>query len=68
MPARYLSRLRLSAFRNYAAAALDMDGRHLVLTGPNGAGKTNLLEAVSMLAPRRRRCTPCSRARSARLT
>jgi DNA replication and repair protein RecF len=53
MPARYLSRLRLSAFRNYAAAALDMDGRHLVLTGPNGAGKTNLLEAVSLLSPGR---------------
>ena len=53
MPTRYLSRLRLSAFRNYAAAALDLDGRHLVLTGPNGAGKTNLLEAVSLLSPGR---------------
>ncbi len=53
MPARYLSRLRLSAFRNYTAAALDLDDRHLVLTGPNGAGKTNLLEAVSLLAPGR---------------
>ncbi len=52
-PSRYISRLRLSAFRNYAAAALDLDGRHLVLTGPNGAGKTNLLEAVSLLAPGR---------------
>jgi DNA replication and repair protein RecF len=53
MPARYLSRLRLSAFRNYQSAALDLDGRHLVLTGPNGAGKTNLLEAVSLLSPGR---------------
>jgi DNA replication and repair protein RecF len=53
MPARHLSRLRLSAFRNYTAAALDLDGRHLVLTGPNGAGKTNLLEAVSLLSPGR---------------
>jgi DNA replication and repair protein RecF len=53
MPARYISRLRLTAFRNYAAAALDLDGRHLVLTGPNGAGKTNLLEAVSLLSPGR---------------
>src|ERR1700755_3637841 len=53
MPARYISRLRLSAFRNYTSAALDLDGRHLVLTGPNGAGKTNLLEAVSLLAPGR---------------
>ncbi|MDB5507091.1 MAG: RecF [Devosia sp.] len=54
MPApRYISRLRLNAFRNYVSAALDLDGRHLVLTGPNGAGKTNLLEAVSLLAPGR---------------
>jgi DNA replication and repair protein RecF len=53
MPDRYISRLRLSAFRNYTAAALDLDGRHLVLTGPNGAGKTNLLEAVSLLSPGR---------------
>jgi len=53
MPARYISRLRLNAFRNYTAAALNMDGRHLVLTGPNGAGKTNLLEAVSLLSPGR---------------
>ena len=53
MPSRYLSRLRLSAFRNYTSAALDLDGRHLVLTGANGAGKTNLLEAVSLLSPGR---------------
>ncbi|HEY4202014.1 MAG TPA: DNA replication/repair protein RecF [Devosiaceae bacterium] len=50
---RYISRLRLSHFRNYAAAALDLDSRHLVLIGPNGAGKTNLLEAVSLLSPGR---------------
>jgi len=42
--------LRVSAFRNYAAAELTCDGRPVVLTGPNGAGKTNLLEAVSFLA------------------
>ncbi|HEY8594551.1 MAG TPA: DNA replication/repair protein RecF [Devosiaceae bacterium] len=50
---RYISRLRLSQFRNYAAAALDLDQRHVVLTGRNGSGKTNLLEAVSLLAPGR---------------
>src|SRR5215470_18185923 len=53
MPPRFISRLRLSAFRNYQSVALDLDGRHLVLTGPNGAGKTNLLEAVSLLSPGR---------------
>lgn len=46
-------RLRLTAFRNYAAAGMDLDRRPVVLTGPNGAGKTNLLEAVSLLAPGR---------------
>jgi DNA replication and repair protein RecF len=53
LPARFISRLRLSAFRNYASAALDLDHRHVVLTGRNGAGKTNLLEAVSLLSPGR---------------
>jgi len=53
MTSRYISRLRLTAFRNYAAAALDLDARHVVLTGPNGAGKTNLLEAISVLSPGR---------------
>lgn len=50
---RYISRLRLSQYRNYAAAALDLDHRHVVLTGPNGAGKTNLIEAVSLFSPGR---------------
>ena len=44
MPAaRFISRLRLSGFRNYQSAALDLDARQVVLVGPNGAGKTNLL-------------------------
>lgn len=50
---RFISRLRLSHFRNYQSAALDLDARHLVLVGPNGAGKTNLLEAISLLGPDR---------------
>ena len=49
----FLSRLKLTDFRNYAEAALPLDGRHVVLTGENGAGKTNLLEAVSFLSPGR---------------
>jgi DNA replication and repair protein RecF len=53
MTTRHISRLRLTAFRNYTAAALDLDARHVVLTGPNGAGKTNLLEAISLLSPGR---------------
>ena len=53
MISRHISRLRLTQFRNYASAALDLDARHVVLVGPNGAGKTNLLEAISLLAPDR---------------
>lgn len=45
----WIERLRLTDFRNYTAAALDLDPRPVVLTGHNGAGKTNLLEAVSLL-------------------
>lgn len=49
----HVSRLALSDFRSYATAALECDGRPVVLTGANGAGKTNLLEALSFLAPGR---------------
>lgn len=48
-----LSRLKLTDFRNYASAGLQLDGRHVVLVGDNGAGKTNLMEAVSFLSPGR---------------
>jgi DNA replication and repair protein RecF len=48
-----LTRLALTNFRNYAAASLEAEARHVVLTGPNGAGKTNVLEAVSLLSPGR---------------
>ena len=49
----FISRLKLTDFRNYAAASLALDERHVVLTGDNGAGKTNLMEAVSLLSPGR---------------
>lgn len=52
-PDRFISRLRLTGFRNYSSAAIDLDARHVVLTGDNGAGKTNLIEAISLLAPGR---------------
>jgi DNA replication and repair protein RecF len=48
-----ISRLKLTDFRNYAAASLALDNRHVVLTGENGAGKTNLMEAISFLSPGR---------------
>lgn len=49
----HIAALKLTGFRNYAALALTLDARPVVLTGPNGAGKTNILEAVSMLSPGR---------------
>lgn len=49
----FLSRLKLTDFRNYATASLGLSERHIVLTGENGAGKTNLMEAVSFLSPGR---------------
>jgi DNA replication and repair protein RecF len=48
-----VTQLRLSNFRSYASADIEVSGRPVVLTGPNGAGKTNLLEAISLLAPGR---------------
>jgi len=48
-----INTIRLTAFRNYEAATLVFDGRHVVLTGENGSGKTNLLEALSFLSPGR---------------
>ncbi len=39
----FISRLKLTDFRNYAVASLTLDERHVVLTGDNGAGKTNLM-------------------------
>ncbi len=64
-PDHYISRLRLSSFRSYANAALDIEPQNdpdtsndlgasfVVLTGSNGAGKTNLIEAISLLCPGR---------------
>ncbi len=49
----YISHLRLTDFRNYAALDIDFSGAPVVLHGENGAGKTNLLEAVSLLSPGR---------------
>lgn len=47
-----VTRLKLTDFRNIAAADLVADGAGAyVLVGPNGAGKTNLLEALSLLSP-----------------
>lgn len=45
--------LRLTDFRNHAAARIAIDGRHVVLAGENGVGKTNILEALSLLSPGR---------------
>ena len=45
----FVGELKLTDFRNYASAKLELDERPVVLVGDNGSGKTNLLEAVSLL-------------------
>lgn len=45
--------LRLSHFRSYRSALLELAGQSVALYGPNGAGKTNVLEAASLLVPGR---------------
>ena len=58
-PDHYISRLRLSCFRSYASAALDIGpgpdpgASWVVFTGANGVGKTNFIEAISLLCPGR---------------
>ena len=49
----FLSRLKLTDFRNYAELSLPLGPGHVVLTGENGSGKTNLIEALSFLSPGR---------------
>ena len=49
----HLTRLTLTAFRNYPQLRLHLAPGPVIVTGPNGAGKTNLLEAVSLLGPGR---------------
>jgi DNA replication and repair protein RecF len=48
-----VSRLTLTDFRSYAAAAIEPGPGFVLLFGENGAGKTNVLEAVSLLTPGR---------------
>ncbi len=45
--------LKLSNFRSYRQATLELEGHSALFLGDNGAGKTNLLEAVSFLTPGR---------------
>jgi DNA replication and repair protein RecF len=53
MTAARIRRLKLTNFRSYRTAQVEVGGGPVVLVGPNGAGKTNLLEAISFLAPGR---------------
>jgi DNA replication and repair protein RecF len=48
-----IRKLKLSNFRSYRQASLDLEGRTALFVGANGAGKTNILEAVSFLTPGR---------------
>ena len=48
---RWIRRIRLTNYRNYACADVPGSPGLNILHGANGAGKTNLLEALSLLAP-----------------
>jgi DNA replication and repair protein RecF len=53
IPHARIRKLKLSNFRSYRQASLDLEGRTALFVGANGAGKTNILEAVSFLTPGR---------------
>ncbi|RJF74837.1 DNA replication/repair protein RecF [Rhodopseudomonas palustris] len=53
MTASRITRLSLTHFRSYRAAAMTTAAERVVLVGANGAGKTNCLEAISFLSPGR---------------
>ena len=53
IPHARILKLKLSNFRSYRQASLDLKGRTALFLGANGAGKTNILEAVSFLTPGR---------------
>ncbi len=46
-----ITKVSLSAFRNYTYEQLTFQEPFVLLSGCNGAGKTNILEALSYLAP-----------------
>ncbi len=46
----FLTRLKLTQFRNFAEQELVFDRPFTVLQGPNGAGKTNFLDSICYLA------------------
>jgi len=46
-----VSKVTLSAFRNYDSQRIVCGKEPVVLTGANGSGKTNLIEAISLLVP-----------------
>jgi DNA replication and repair protein RecF len=48
-----IRRLKLTNFRSYHSAQVEVGTGPVVLVGPNGAGKTNFIEAISFLTPGR---------------
>ena len=49
----YISKLKLTNYRNYKSIQLEFPAAPIALVGVNGVGKTNILEAISILQPGR---------------
>jgi len=49
----YISKLKLTHYRNYNTLNLELPDKPVALIGSNGIGKTNILEAISLLQPGR---------------
>jgi len=50
-PSLFVKKLKLTNFRNYKEAEVELEPCTVIITGQNGSGKTNLLEAISLLVP-----------------
>jgi len=49
----YISKLKLTNYRNFENLNLEFPGSSIALVGKNGVGKTNILEAISIMQPGR---------------
>ena len=49
----YISKLKLTNYRNFERLNLELPDSSIALVGRNGVGKTNIIEAISVMQPGR---------------